>query len=100
MELPKKFKIGATAYRVEQPLHPQHELQRGCINFKQGLVIVPVLSGRTNRPRSEKSRITTFWHEVVHGILHDMGHARLCRDELFVDDFAERIVDVITTARF
>jgi predicted SprT family Zn-dependent metalloprotease len=42
----------------------------------------------------------TFWHEVTHAILHDMGRDTLNKDEKFVTEFAHRLTKAINTARF
>jgi hypothetical protein len=42
---------------------------------------------------------TTFWHEVVHGILYDMG-SRKNSDEIFVHGIATRLAQVVKSARF
>lgn len=45
--------------------------------------------------QSESSKINTFIHEVVHGVLDTMGENKLSRDEKFVSTFASLLVDVI-----
>ena len=45
--------------------------------------------------QSESSKINTFIHEVVHGVLDIMGENKLSSDEKFVSPFASLIVDVI-----
>ena len=42
----------------------------------------------------------SFWHEVTHAILHDMGRDTLNRDERFVTEFAHRLTKAINSARF
>lgn len=42
----------------------------------------------------------TFWHEVTHAILHDMGRDTLNRDEKFFTEFAHRVTKGINTASF
>ena len=41
----------------------------------------------------------TFWHELVHAILHDMG-SPLYHNEAFVAKFSRRLSQAIRTARF
>jgi hypothetical protein len=42
----------------------------------------------------------TFWHELTHAILADMGMHALNNDETFVTGFANRLTKAIQTARF
>ena len=42
----------------------------------------------------------TFWHEMTHAILEDMGRHTLNRDERFVTQFANRLSAAIASARF
>lgn len=48
-----------------------------------------------NYKQCESSKINTFIHEVVHGVLDIMGENKLSSDEKFVSPFASLIVDVI-----
>ena len=41
----------------------------------------------------------TFWHEITHGILEDMG-SDLAENERFVTAFANRLSDAIDSAKF
>jgi hypothetical protein len=54
-------------------------------------------TGRVYKPTEVHD---TFWHEVVHAILHDMGEDSLNRNERFVTRFANRLTKAIETARF
>ena len=41
----------------------------------------------------------TFWHELTHAILFEMGHD-LVRDEVFVTEFADKLSGAIDSAKF
>jgi predicted heme/steroid binding protein len=41
----------------------------------------------------------TFWHELTHAILYDMGHD-LSSNERFVTAFANRLCDAVNSAKF
>jgi CxxC motif-containing protein (DUF1111 family) len=47
-------------------------------------------SNITGRRFSKDELADTFWHELTHAVLHDMGHD-LCYDEKFVTAFANRL---------
>jgi predicted heme/steroid binding protein len=40
----------------------------------------------------------TFWHELTHAILYDMGHD-LSSNERFVSAFANRLCDAVNSAK-
>jgi hypothetical protein len=44
-------------------------------------------------------RSDTFWHELTHAILRDMG-SHLTYDERFVERFATRLNKAINSAKF
>lgn len=48
-----------------------------------------------NSKQCQSSKITTFIHEVVHGILDTMGESELSRNEKFVSTFSSLLVDPI-----
>ena len=41
----------------------------------------------------------TFWHELTHAILHEMGN-KLGRNEAFVTEFADKLSGAIDSAKF
>jgi hypothetical protein len=41
----------------------------------------------------------TFWHELTHCILHNMGEDELNNNERFVEEFSYRLARAIRTAR-
>jgi hypothetical protein len=60
--------------------------------------------GRTSNTTGKEFRpeqiADTFWHEIVHTILKDMGEHRLNSNEVFVTKFANRLTEAINTAKF
>ena len=49
--------------------------------------------------RTPEAISETFWHEVTHAILHNMGDKRW-RDEKFVVGFSKRLNEVVHSAKF
>lgn len=88
-----KLKIGKTTYNVSWPDTLEPPLTRGRIDYTAKTIKVAKRAGQPRRVRAAKGREHTFWHEVVHGILYDMG-SRKYRDEVFVDELAKRIAQV------
>ena len=74
-------------------------LVRGNISYDKRVIKIADRVGVPLRRRADSARVRTFWHEVVHGILYDMGSSKF-KDEVFVDGIATRITQVISSARF
>lgn len=53
-----------------------------------------------NIPQSEGSKINTFFHELVHTILFNMGEKELNNNERFVCSFAGFLTEAMTTADY
>ena len=94
MLIPYSFKLGKKQYHVYRYNTPGTTLGQ-CFPEIQG---IRVATTRNWMPRKPKDVAETFWHEVTHAILHDMGH-KLWRDEYFVTEFSKRLNQVIHTAR-
>lgn len=95
--LPKQMQIGRKKYRIEQvPKILNEETGKytimGRCNLELGRIQVS-----TNYPAAEVRN--TFWHEITHAILHDMG-SDLCENERFVTAFANKLSDAIDSAKF
>ena len=95
MQLPTKFTLGKHQYTV-QPAHARKGVY-GTIWYD--LRHISVATKVDDKPRKSQQIAETFWHEVTHAILHDMGH-KLTTDEQFVNAFSKRLTQVIYTARF
>ena len=98
-QIPTSLRIGKKLYKVELPDHMPNVLVVGNIAFGSQTIKVAARTGRPLRKRSEKARLTTFWHEVVHGILYDMRSPKNT-DEIFVQGIATRLVQVTQSAKF
>jgi hypothetical protein len=93
MQIPKSFRLG----RKEWAVRPKAVPARGAHIYGQvypsyGTIVIRY-ANRQQAPRSE-----TFWHEVTHAILYDMGDPRW-NDEKFVTAFSKRLNQVINTAK-
>lgn len=100
MMIPKTIKIGKTKYPVLQPemmLPPDHFGHVVC--GKHIKVAYSWVENNRTKHRSEHQRSETFWHEVTHAILYDMGH-KLESNEKFVTAFSQRLNDAIRSAKF
>lgn len=99
MDLPKKLKVGDRWYSVEIVETMQRRAQMGCVYYGTGEIEVAVKSNTTNKPYTKAEVSDTFWHELTHAILFDMGSS-LYKNEKFVTRFANRLAKAINTARF
>ena len=98
MIIPKQVTVGRTLYTVlQKETLPYY--RRGCISYRSQTIEI---ARRPVNPKAaayrDTERCTTFWHEVTHAILYDMGH-RLWSNEDFVTQFSTRLSKAIRTAR-
>ena len=101
MKIPKQFTIGSTPHlvRVKDSVVVGKRICHG--SFDEGERTISIAKG--NPLRGYKYHVNeqsnTFWHELTHAILYDMGN-ELNYDEKFVTAFADRLDQAIRTARF
>lgn len=99
MQIPKQFAVGKSTYTVLSPYKMERDLVQGRVKYGPRTVEVTQRHFKTGKPLTTERRAHVFWHEATHAILRDMGH-RLEGDEVFVDGFAKRIMDIVRTAKF
>ena len=99
MLIPKQFRINGVLYGVHVVEQVSVRRAVGLIHYDTQKVILAERNNVSGRVLSTRKRTEVFWHEVVHGVLHDMQH-KLRDDEKFVEDVAVRLTDVIWSARF
>lgn len=99
MIIPQTIKLGKTCYTIAQPLETPKAATRGRIVYDIQLIEIAKRCNVTGRRFSPKERTETFWHEITHGILHDMGH-HLAYNEQFVTAFSKRINNALHSAKF
>jgi hypothetical protein len=98
--LPKKVKVGDKWYSVEVVEAMKDKDDMGRVHYPEQKIKIGLRNNRTGRKFSSESVKETFWHELVHAILEDMGEQRLNNREDFVEGFAARLATAIETARF
>ena len=96
-KLPSRIKIGNKWFKVDHVHEIMDERTKrptimGRINYKSQRIQIA-----HKYPAAEVRN--TFWHELIHGILEDMGH-ELCENERFVSVFANKLSDAIDSAKF
>ena len=100
MMIPTSIKIGKTRYPVVQPFALIPPDRAGSVTYGQTIRVAYTMRVRERlTTRSDRQRSETFWHEVTHAILHDMG-SNLEANEQFVTAFSKRLNDAIRSAKF
>ena len=92
MIIPDKIRIGGQEIRVvkEERLDDN---KLGTICLAEG--ILRIAGNFNNLKQCESSKINTFVHEIVHGILDTMGESELSGNEKFVCTFSSLLIDTI-----
>lgn len=100
MMIPTSIKIGKTRYPIVQPFALIPPTHAGTVTYGHSIRVAynTARFGRL-KPRSERQRSETFWHEVTHAILNDMN-SPLESNEQFVTAFSQRLNDAIRSAKF
>ena len=92
MKIPNKIRIGGQDINVC--------IKDRLINEKLGIICLAsgeleIAEKFYDYKQCESSKVNTFIHEVVHGVLDTMGEKELSSNEKFVNTFASLLVDVI-----
>lgn len=97
--LPKKVQVGSKWYSVDVVESMRRKSEVGRVTYDTQKI---ELARRTHHgvPLKLSALEETFWHELTHAILHDMGEHALNNRENFVEEFAQRLARAIRTARF
>ena len=92
MIIPNKIRIGGQDISVinEERLDDN---KLGTICVAEG--VLRIANNFNNSKQCESSKINTFIHEVVHGVLDTMGESDLSSNERFVCAFSSLLVDPI-----
>lgn len=92
MIIPDKIRIGGQDISVTyEERHINNLLGEICV--AEG--VLRIADNFNNRQQCESSKIATFIHEVVHGILDTMGETELSGNEKFVCTFSSLLIDTI-----
>lgn len=92
MIIPNKIRIGGQDISVVNKERLDGDIL-GDICIAEGTL--RIADNFKNSKQCQSSKITTFIHEVVHGILDTMGEFDLSGNEKFVSTFSSLLVDPI-----
>ena len=101
MRTPKQFTIGNTPHLVctEKQIMVGNKICHGSFDEETHTITIAKGNPLRGYKYDADERANTFWHELTHAILYDMGN-KLTHDEKFVTAFADRLDQAIKTARF
>jgi hypothetical protein len=101
VKIPKQVTIGRTPHLVRRKskVVVGKTLCQGCFDESTRTITIAQGNPDGGYKYSADERSNTFWHELTHAILYDMGND-LTRNEKFVTAFADRLNQAIKTARF
>lgn len=98
MLIPKSFKLGQRTYNVRLLPTMRRRGIMGSTYFESARIEIGQRSKITGLAYKQEDINDTFWHELTHAILNDMG-SNLQRDEAFVTAFANRLNQAVSTAK-
>ena len=92
MIIPSKIRIGGQDISIVNEERLDDDIL-GKICLAEG--VLHIADNFSNRKQCESSKVNTFIHEVVHGVLDTMGEFELSKNEKFVCTFSSFLVDTI-----
>lgn len=92
MKIPNKIRIGGQDIIIENKDRLEKDFL-GEICIAEG--VLRIADNFRNCKQSDSSKVNTFIHEIVHGILDTMGECALSKNEKFVCTFAALLIDPI-----
>ena len=92
MIIPNTIKIGGQDISIVNEERLENDIL-GDICIAEGTL--KIANNFNNRKQCQSSKITTFIHEIVHGILATMGESELSGNERFVCAFSSLLVNPI-----
>lgn len=96
VKFPKEIRVGKKTYKVTRRYTRSSHL--GHIKYGADEIMVAT-QDRFGSRLSKEEQLNTFWHELTHGILHDMRHP-MRNNEKFVNAFASRLTKAVLSAKF
>ena len=92
MIIPDKIRIGGQEISIIHEVRLDDN-KLGIICVAEG--VLRIADNFNNLKQCESSKINTFVHEIVHGILDTMGESELSGNEKFVCTFSSLLIDSI-----
>jgi hypothetical protein len=101
MKIPKEVTIGNTTPLVctKKSIVVSNKICHGSFDEETHTITIAKGNPLREYKYDADERANTFWHELTHAILYDMG-CTLTHNEKFVTEFSNRLDQAIKTARF
>lgn len=96
--IPKSFNVGGQRYEVRNVQRSENN-NVGASNYCGGFVEIAEFFNKDEK-QSDGCKVNTFYHELIHIILDNMGEKELSCNERFVSTFAGFLTEAMTTAEF
>ena len=100
VKLPTTIRVGKHKYSIEVVEAMLRKRSVAQVHYPTRKIEIGRMSNVTGKAFSDTQVLDSFWHEVTHAILEEMGRHTLNSDERFVTEFANRLTQVIKTAEF
>ena len=100
MQIPKNLKVGEYRYKVVRVDQAPRKGTMGSVDVKTKTITLGQRSWLNSKAFKTEQVDDTFWHELTHAILFEMGRRRLWKDEHFVSQFATLLTKAINSAKF
>ena len=101
MKIPKEVVIGNTPHQIctKKSIVVGNTVCHGSFDEENHTISIAKENPLRGYKYDADERSNTFWHELTHAILYDMG-CTLTHNEKFVTEFSNRLDQAIKTARF
>jgi len=101
MKIPKEVVIGNTPHQIctKKSVVVGNKICHGSFDEKTHIITIAKGNLLREYKYDADEQANTFWHELTHAILYDMGCA-LTHNEKFVTEFSNRLDQAIKTAKF
>jgi hypothetical protein len=99
LKIPRKIKIGNAWYEINKVKIMDTPDAMGSTNYRARCIKLASHSNTRYTKYRQEDTNETFWHEITHAILFEMGH-KLATNEKFVEAFSKRLSRAIDSAKF
>ena len=99
MTVPVSMTIGDHEYGINVRTYMARKGGMGVTYYGNKCISIATHSNKSRKPFAAHDFNETFWHELTHAVLFEMG-SPLYKDESFVTAFSSRLSHAINTAEF
>lgn len=90
--IPKTFQLFGENFKVKQLKKVDRKDSWGDYNPAKNIIAV-------KKGLQQDQREQSYFHEIVHCILDNLGHEELHRNEVFVDTFAKALHQILKSSK-